>query len=759
VQLGASGNYVRGETSKTYTISGSTSALIKEPLWFMTKYGGFDYTKADKDGAAGGEIYPTRSDQWDRKRADGAACDGTLAHPCDGDPDTYFVARRPDLLEKALREAFQDIVNTSNTAPAISSSQLRSGELKYVAQFDPSDGRGEIWAYELLSSGDFATTATWGAHTALTAANYDTGRKIISNDGQSGVAFRWGSIGTTKQGLLKGAGTDADGQALLNWLRGDTSDNSRFRKRPTSSVMGAIVNSTPTVEARPGANFIGSEFPNYGAFVTANKTRTQVLWVGADDGMLHGFDASKAGGGVPLLSYVPDPLYAKLPGWASPDGAKVQALVDGSPFTGDVMIGSTWKTYLFGTLGRGGKGVFALDVTSPASFAESNAGSIFRWQFTAADDASGDLGYMVGDPTVSRFSEQAGNIAKMHNGKFAVVLGNGYLSNNGSAALYILFAEGPAGASWSGRYVKLVADAGPDNGLSQPTWVDMDGDGVADAIYAGDLKGNVWKFDVSSASAASWRVAYGGRPLYTALDSNGVALPITTAVETRAHPLGGLMIDFATGRALLEGEFGGSTALNGIYGVWEKPAFVAADDGALDGMLPRGLSSLVERSFTTLDSGDRVITGGDIDWSSRLGWYLPFPVDNEMALANPVRLLQSLIVTSMAPPAPKAHPTDPDPCVKDPRAWLNALDPVTGKTTKDVLGTVETTVDGETVSVPVSSVSIDDTKYTFGSDKTCSSDQDCARAVGATSDVRLVGSQDRGRIYWREIPGLRTVGE
>jgi type IV pilus assembly protein PilY1 len=481
--------------------------------------------------------------------------------------------------------------------------------------------------------------------------------------------------------------------------------------------------------------------------------------------MLHAFRASRAGNGEPMLSYIPEPLFAKLPNWASPTGDRVQAFADGSPFTADVKLGDNWRTYLFSSLGRGGKGIYALDVTDPATFTEANAASLFRWQFTDASatsgDNSGDLGHMVGDPTTSRFSEQAGNVAKLNNGKWAVMFGNGYFSTSGKAALYILFVDGPTAGVWTRdtHYVKLVADNGTDNGLSQPTWVDTDADGLADAVYAGDLKGNVWKFDLSSATPGEWEVALEGRPLFAARDAADRPLAITTAVETRAHPLGGLVVNFSTGRALLAGEFSGVTEQHGIYGVWDKPLYSTASASELDALLPRGVSTLVARTLSAVGTdGSRLVSGGTIDWATRNGWYLPFLAADEMSLANPVRALQSFIVTSMAPPAPKAASTDPDPCFKDPLSWLNVVDPLTGLTTRDVLGSIEITdpVTGVVTTVAVSSVEADDSKYTFGADKTCAADEDCARAVGATSDIRLLGGQDRGRIFWREIPGLRT---
>jgi hypothetical protein len=129
-----------------------------------------------------------------------------------------------------------------------------------------------------------------------------------------------------------------------------------------------------------------------------------------------------------------------------------------------------------------------------------------------------------------------------------------------------------------------------------------------------------------------------------------------------------------------------------------------------------------------------------------------------MVLSNPARLLQSLIITSMAPPATKANSNDPDPCSQRPRAWLNAIDPVTGLTANAVLGTITITVNGVTTTVALTSKPVEDTKFTFGADKTCADGQNCARAVGANGDVRLTGSQDRGRLFWREVPGLRTLG-
>src|SRR6218665_3660325 len=210
----------------------------------------------------------------------------------------------------------------------------------------------------------------------------------------------------------------------------------------------------------------------------------------------------------------------KLPGKDLVTGAEnlpphgtVWPYVDGNPFSADVKVGiaagTAWKTYVFGTLGRGGKGVFALDATRIADLTEDNAANVFKWQFTAADDP--DLGYITGEVSIHATSNQALPVAKMNNGKYALLLGNGYKSESGKAVLYVLFVNGPNAPDWTpgrdGSYLKIVADAGPGNGLSMNRWADIDAHGTADVAYAGDLKGNIWKFNLQHrTNPAMWQV-------------------------------------------------------------------------------------------------------------------------------------------------------------------------------------------------------------------------------------------------------------
>ncbi|MBK6386463.1 MAG: hypothetical protein IPF71_06440 [Rhodoferax sp.] len=287
--------------------------------------------------------------------------------------------------------------------------------------------------------------------------------------------------------------------------------------------------------------------------------------------MVHGFDGAT---GSELLAYVPRALYptsgtapySKLAAITAKDfslGTGIDRMnADGSVMAADMKTGTTptWKTYLFGSFGRGAKGVFALDITNPVSVTESNtdAATVVKWEFTETADA--DMGYILGR-TNARSNGQPTQTGYMANGKWAVIYGNGYNSSSGNAALFILFADGPATASattWTAgtHYKKIVVGAaglGPNNGLAAPTAVDSNNDGIIDVIYAGDLKGNVWKFNVSDSDPANWGVATTGSvPSYQAttvvtnagppVTTTTVAQPITTAIVPFAHPQGGFQL-------------------------------------------------------------------------------------------------------------------------------------------------------------------------------------------------------------------------
>jgi type IV pilus assembly protein PilY1 len=362
----------------------------------------------------------------------------------------------------------------------------------------------------------------------------------------------------------------------------------------------------------------------------------------------------------------------------------------------------------------------------------------------------------------------------MNNGRFAALFGNGADSTSGKAALFIMFADGDASGS-GGKYIKLVVPTTGSNGLSQPTWIDVNNDRIADFIYAGDQQGNLWRFDVSSSNPSNWKVSYIndgsanlGQPLFKAKDSSGNALPITGAPETRFHPLGGVVVNIVTGLSLRTGDFPYTARTNGMFGLWDNPAFVTADTvTALTAALPRELSELQERVLHNVGTDDtkRYVTGDAIDWSAKKGWYMLMNVSSEMGVNN-LTIANNQLLTVTVSPAPAKTGLATDPCSDTPVARLLAVDPITGLP-DGLLGSESITVGDTTTTYMLASVRVVDQKVHIvkdlvgeGSAQTgCGNGSlNCTAVEGATSGggKRLASNAGFGRIFWREIPGFKT---
>lgn len=658
------------EATRTFKPSGNPAAtLLKDPLWYAAKWGGFD------DG--NNNDVPDVQDEWD---ADG-----------DGTPDNYFLVTNALNLNEQLSNAFELILSTASSASSVAtnSTRLDTETLIYQARFRSDDWTGELLAYRLLPDG------------TLGAVLWDSGQLLPDPDDRNiftrygavpgaggGIPFEWDELDDTQQDALDKAanGTvDGRGEDRLEWLRGDQSLEQKntgiFRNRRVP--LGDIVNSDPVFV---GAQNFGYEVlpagtpgrDSYRTFWqskvdTDGAARQPMIYVGANDGMLHGFDAVT---GAEHLAYVPSTLIPELNQLTEPD-YRHRYFMDGYIAVGDAYIDRNgtdrWASVLVGTTGAGGKTVFAIDVTDPGTFDENDV----MWEFTDPD-----LGYTIGQPVVARMAD----------GTWAAVFGNGYGSTSEKAMLYIVRLS-------DGALLKKIdtgAGSGANpNGLASPTLL-ADGTRTIRAIYAGDLLGNLWEFDVSQTSTASWGAAYtnGGNPapLFVARDKNGFRQPITAPVEISRHPLGGYMLFFGTGKFFETNDniVGTNPQVQSFYGIWDRTSSPATPvSGSRDTALTRQ-EIVYEGPAPNTAFEVRLTTANEVDWATKRGWYIDLEspangAEGERVVAAPILRNGRIVFPTLIP--------SPDPCGFGGSSWLMEMDAISGARLAD--SPLDITEDGD----------------------------------------------------------------
>ncbi len=565
-------------TSVTYNLGSGSGELLKDPLWYMAKWGG--YTEESNAalrpaGTDGPNDIPDQDYEWDSNS--------------DGNPDNYFYATNPSQLETSLGNVFEDISKqvASAASTAANSQRLSTGTSIFQATFSSEDWSGSLYKYDVNpTTGGLTLDTTWGIGGDAGAAIPSTGRTIITYNPATtastddGMAFIWDDLSATQKAWLNtdpdsytgpytGTGTvDTYGQDRLNYIRGDQTKEMRetdgiFRNR--SSLLGDIIDSAPVYVGTPSYGYSdileGAGVEKYSAFktrVTVTTPRDSMIYMGSNDGMVHGFAASD---GSEKLAYIPYAVTPTLTKQTSPSYDHVYS-VDGSPTIGDAVFADNyWHTVLVGGLNAGGQGIYALDVTNPSIFSEANASNIVLWEITPATEEDSvavfsELGYTFARPSV----------VKNFNGDWVVMFGNGYGGASGHAVFYVVDVE--TGALKSA----VTVDSSGDNGLSSASPVDVDSDGIIDVVYAGDLKGNLWKFIPDDATDGTWKSAFGTSPLFKApADTSGWSQAITTRPDVGLHPNGlpGVMVYFGTGKYIATSDKSAGTSVQRFYGIWD----------------------------------------------------------------------------------------------------------------------------------------------------------------------------------------------
>ena len=591
----------------------------------------------------------------------------------------YISAARPEQLVSELTEAILDISDRVGGAAsgATNGGSISNNSRVFQAKFDALDWHGSLLAIDVNpTTGELGTTA-WEAGALLDARPdswFLSTRDVFTSGptGQGGRAFTWDSLAETQRNLMStnpatGLG-DSLGEKRVKYIRGSAADEGGlFRNR--EHKLGDIGHSDPVYVGIPPFFYA---LPGYKTFALNNLNRPPVIYVGANDGMLHAFKESD---GSELFTYVPNRLIEKLPDLTSPF-YNHQFYVDGTPIYGDIETTQGWKSILIGTLRSGAQGIFALDVTNPENFDANDV----LWEFTDAHDP--DMGYVFGEP----------QIRKLANGKWGVIFTSGYnntepdgsVSPQGKNYLYVVNIEDGINGWQAGDYTKIeIPNA---DGLSAPAAADIDGDYVADFVYFGDLDGNMWKVDITSEFSTNWHLEFSGEPLFVAKNASGDRQPITNRPSVIPHPLSireGVLVLFGTGKYLeVNDDAVVGVPEQSVYAIWDRDGYYNKALNQRNNYNENDFSrsQLKQAAFTQDEaSGFRLIHddyANTLEWfdedgdpNSR-GWLLDLPVEGERVIRRVLLRDNIAFMVTMIPAE--------DVCSAGGTGWLMALDAQTG---------------------------------------------------------------------------------
>ncbi len=644
-----------GNTNNLCTNDVKTSAkdAIKTQHVTMFSLGlGVDGTLAfqdDYETAGTGDYAQIRSGalKWPQVKNLHPTAVDDLWHAAVNGKGKYFSAKDPESLAKGLQGALAEVNAQGGAGAAAATSNLEpitGDNFAYVASYTTVKWTGNLEARQInLSTGEVSIAAEWcaenvldpvtnnisctGTMSSLVQSGTDT-RSIFTFD--SGAAnklkpFLFSSLTTAQKaffaptGLSQYAGLDAASQAiataenLVNYLRGHYQYDTRssntlkaFRQRET--ILADVIGSQPIYVKKPAFTYNDA---GYSAFVSSNASRSGTVYIGANDGMLHAFDAVS---GVERWAYVPTPMLPKmrqLADYSYPTNHRF--FVDGSPKVGDVYHGGSWKTILVGGYSSGGTGYFALDITDPHA-------PKALWEFPPA--AETDAGASYSAPIISKLSD----------GTWAVIVSSGY-NNSGQGYVYVLNAVTGAQIRKISTGVGTLASPSGLGRLSGYAPL-MPYDNTTTQVYGGDLKGNLWRFNPSTGATAK---------IAELKDGSSTPQPITTKVEL-VNVDGQVLLYVGTGKYLETGDLS-SSQVQSFYGIRDR----YDSDGTITD--PRTTLNQVTLVDTARSGGgaDRTSTGSTGNILSGRGWYADFPISGERINIDPQFVNGTVVVLSNIP--------------------------------------------------------------------------------------------------------------
>jgi type IV pilus assembly protein PilY1 len=566
----------------------------------------------------------------------------------------YYQATDSAGLNSALSSALSDITSKAGSGGGgvASGATLASNSSYFQTSYDPKDWRGTIKSFGFTSAGTVNTAATqWTTDTTIvpgaTAPTYQSWNTLTN----APVTLAYTSFSAAQQtSLNQSLPTGINGNDLVEWSKGTNKTGLKVR----SVLLGDIVNS-PLVLASPtdktASDLVGDS--SYSAYLSTKTTNMSAsLVVNANDGFVNVINSAN---GVRRYAYMPSSVLPSLRYIADPtyiNGVSHKFLVDGQVGVFDAQFSSAWKTLAIGGTGAGGKTFYALQLF------DASLGNVFKalWEISAPATATpanvfNDLGYAYARPEVARLAD----------GRWAAFISNGYGSNTGVAALYVVDVR-------DGSLIKkIVVDSADTNDGLSSVKLRVNSQNVVQAAYGGDLKGRLWKFDLSATAPDTWGVAFSGKPLFTT--AGGATQPITAQPLLADNSLGGKEVFFGTGK-FNETADKTNKDLQAFYAVWD------AEGGS--GQIT--VSSLQAQAVTGVFSGSTgqfiTTSQNDVTYPAEKGWYLPLVYNNVLTgerVINQANLVLGRIVFTTA------SVDTSDPCASFGTGKLIELDAFSGK--------------------------------------------------------------------------------
>jgi type IV pilus assembly protein PilY1 len=671
--------------------------------------GNLDYSEDYLSGGSTGfnEIKTGPTNWPDPTNDEGPSRIDDLWHAAVNGRGTYFSAQTPNSLVKGITKALTSAQVRDGSGAAAATSNLEpvaADNFLFLATYRTSWWDGDLQAKTIdPATGVVSATANWSAQQELDQmvdASSDTREIYVFSASATDKLkpFTWDNLSTTEKANFNSlcsptvklsqcsdsingpnlTQTQKDllsGQNLVNFIRGQTgyedqAGNANPIYRDREHVLGDMIGSQPVYVKAPPFSYVDD---NYADFKAAKAGRPAMVYVAANDGMLHAFHATidQEDSGTEAWAYIPPMVMSNLYKLADKNySANHQYYVDGAPTVGDICPQAPtgrcsvnqWKSILVGGLNSGGKGYYALDITDPANPPKA------LWNFTVEDDA--DIGYSYGNPVIT----------KRLDGTWVVVFTSGYNNHtddgDGKGHLYVLNANT---GELLAKLDTTAGDTSTPSGLAKiNAWIDSTGDNTAKRFYGGDLLGNVWRFDPDD------RIGEAGNKVTLLAELGNVSpagiQPVTIKPELTEVTDAGTdyaVVNVATGRYLGISDLT-DTSIQSIYALKDELTETGLGRVRTDGVL-------VQQTLTTSQDGStRTTSNNTVNWSDTSGWYLDLNPNNRSPGERVnVDMQQQLGLLTVAGNVPENNA-----CTPGGYAWVYSLDFKSGRFVEGANGNI-----------------------------------------------------------------------